>query len=117
VAYHAEDLHPLWTVLRFTWADVRETYRPVNPEVFLNPADWDELGKPGTYNGARVCRSIGIPCGTVRIFCRQTLHYLPPTGPRWLDAGTQAGHSEVQSCVPGLSSPCRSEDGTRCGRP
>jgi hypothetical protein len=90
VTFPAEDLYPMWTVLRFTWEDVRETYRPVNPEVFLNPADWEELGKPGTYNGARVCRSIGIPRGTARIFCRETLHYLPPAGPRWLDAGTQA---------------------------
>jgi hypothetical protein len=47
--------------------------------VFLNPDDWREMGEPAEYMGAPVLKSIGVPRGSARIFCRGRLEYLPPT--------------------------------------
>jgi len=69
--------HPLWRTMNFTWEEVWTRYYPPDPEVFLHPADWAEIGQPANFAGAPVKTSLGITRGTMRIFDRETLRYLP----------------------------------------
>jgi hypothetical protein len=69
----------MWRTLAYVWDDVFASYYPERPEVFLNPDDWREMGEPAEYMGAPVLKSIGVPRGSARIFCRGRLEYLPPT--------------------------------------
>lgn len=76
--------HPMWRTIQFTLDDVQATYAPEQPEIWLNPEDWRELGGEVLAGwrifGCPVRRSIGIRRGTARIFCRRSLRYLPPLG-------------------------------------
>jgi hypothetical protein len=72
---------PLVTTMSFVWDEVMAGWWPQHPEVWLNPADWHELGEPDEYQGAPVKTSIGIPRGSMRVFDRDRLVYLPPTRP------------------------------------
>lgn len=77
------DLHedPHWRVVELTCIDVLTTYQPADPELWLNPGDWDLLGQPAAYMDLPVKTSAGVPAGTARIFDRATLRYLPPARP------------------------------------
>lgn len=70
---------PIATTIAFTWADVYHSYDPEQPELWLNPADWQRIGSPSEWAGMPVSTSSGMPAGSVRFFDRETLRYLPET--------------------------------------
>jgi hypothetical protein len=72
----------MWRTIELTYNDVILTYDPPEPELWLNPADWETLGQPADYADMPVKTSLGIPQGTARIFDRDTLRYLPVAGKR-----------------------------------
>jgi hypothetical protein len=79
--YYRHRGHPVWRTIDLTYTDVFVTYYPPDPELWLNPGDWAEIGQPAEYMGMPVRTSLGIPPGTARIFDRKTLRYLPVARP------------------------------------
>lgn len=73
--------HPVWTVAWMTYTDVLTSYCPREPELWVNPGDWEAAGRPAQFMGLPVRRSLGVPAGSVRIFDRETLRYLPVARP------------------------------------
>ena len=76
-----------------TWADVFLTSAPQDPELWLNPGDWEDLGRPGRvqltalpelgegWRDMPVRTSLGVPAGSARFFDRESLRYLPVARP------------------------------------
>jgi hypothetical protein len=81
VIWDRDDPHPVARTMSFTWDEVIAMHGPLDPEVWLNPADWADLGRPEDYMGAPIRTSLGVPSGGCRIFDRRTMKYLPPARP------------------------------------
>lgn len=79
--WNRADLQPLIRTMAFVWDEVFAAEYPPDPEVFLHPDDWDALGRPAEYMGAPVKRSIGVVRGSMRVFDRKRLKYLPEARP------------------------------------
>jgi hypothetical protein len=84
--YYENRGHAMWKVIEMTCDDVQATYYPPKPELWMNPADWEDLGCPDFLSSAAMARmpvktSLGVPGGSVRIFDRETLRYLPVARP------------------------------------
>lgn len=91
----AAAVNPIWRVIELTWTDVYLSDCPADPELWMNPADWEAAGRPwhaqitAMPNGLDACgwrdmpvrRSLGVPAGSVRFFDRKTLRYLPVARP------------------------------------
>jgi len=72
-----EHPHPVARLISYVWDEVIATWHPVDLEVWVNPADWEALGRPPDYMGAPVKTSIGVPPGGCRMFDRLSWKYLP----------------------------------------
>jgi hypothetical protein len=71
----------MWRVISMTWDDVFACYYPPDPELWLNPGDWEDIGRPPEVQGLPVRTSLGIPPMSARIFDRASLRYLPVARP------------------------------------
>jgi len=71
----------MWRTIQLTYIDVFLSYYPPDPELWLNPGDWEDLGQPKTWQDIPVKTSLGVPAGSARFFDRVTLRYLPPARP------------------------------------
>jgi hypothetical protein len=78
--------HPVRKTIEMTCDDVQATYYPQKPELWMNHADWEAIGHPALLSTCAIAdmpvkTSLGVPAGSVRIFDRETLRYLPVARP------------------------------------